>query len=75
MRGFAPSGIGPRDMTPGTYGDALGGSMYWGATRRTADSALFPAEGLGVKVAAFADAGSLWDFKGPTILEPSRAKP
>ena len=36
VRGFAPSGIGPRDLTQfnfnGTPGDALGGSMYWGAS-------------------------------------------
>src|SRR5262249_18346563 len=36
VRGFAPSGIGPRDLTQfnfnGTPGDALGGSKYWGAS-------------------------------------------
>ena len=32
VRGFAPSGIGPRDLTPGTTQDALGGSMYWGSS-------------------------------------------
>src|ERR1039457_440542 len=32
VRGFAPAGIGPRDLTVGTTQDALGGSMYWGAT-------------------------------------------
>src|SRR5882672_5508884 len=36
VRGFAPSGIGPRDLTQfnltGTPGDALGGSLYWGAS-------------------------------------------
>ena len=29
VRGFAPAGIGPRDLTTGTTNDALGGSMYW----------------------------------------------
>ena len=33
VRGFAQSGIGPRDITPGSTSDALGGTMYWGATR------------------------------------------
>src|SRR6476469_2502205 len=32
VRGFATSGIGPRDLTPGTTNDALGGTMYWGAS-------------------------------------------
>ena len=32
VRGFQPAGIGPRDTTPGTNGDALGGTMYWGAS-------------------------------------------
>src|SRR5664280_2524956 len=32
VRGFAPAGIGPRDLTSGTTNDALGGSMYWGAS-------------------------------------------
>ena len=36
VRGFAPAGIGPRDMTQlpftGVYGDALGGTYYWGAS-------------------------------------------
>ncbi|MGA7232942.1 MAG: outer membrane protein assembly factor BamA, partial [Xanthobacteraceae bacterium] len=32
VRGFQPAGIGPRDITPGTTNDALGGTMYWGAS-------------------------------------------
>ena len=36
VRGFAPAGIGPRDLTQypwtGVYGDALGGTSYWGAS-------------------------------------------
>ena len=32
VRGFQPAGIGPRDLTPGTTGDALGGTLYWGAS-------------------------------------------
>ena len=29
VRGFAPSGFGPRDITPGTTMDNLGGNIYW----------------------------------------------
>src|SRR5712692_3801077 len=32
VRGFAPAGIGPRDLTIGTTQDALGGTAYWGAS-------------------------------------------
>jgi outer membrane protein insertion porin family len=66
VRGFAYSGIGPRDLTPGTNFDALGGTMYWGATAEVQ----FPIPGvpkdLGVRLAVFSDAGSLWNYAGPT---------
>jgi outer membrane protein insertion porin family len=69
VRGFAPSGIGPRDLTQfnfnGTPGDALGGSMYWGASMEFQTPIYFLPKDAGVKVAVFADAGSLWDYKGP----------
>ena len=32
MRGFAVNGFGPRDLTPGTTADNLGGSRYWATT-------------------------------------------
>jgi outer membrane protein insertion porin family len=66
VRGFAASGIGPRDLTYGTNFDALGGTKYWGATAELQ----FPIPGvpkdLGVRLAVFADAGSVWDYQGPT---------
>ena len=70
VRGFAPSGIGPRDMTQyninGTPGDALGGTMYWGASVEFQAPLYFMPKDAGIKVAAFADAGSLWNYRGPT---------
>jgi outer membrane protein insertion porin family len=70
VRGFAPSGIGPRDLTQfnfnGTPGDALGGSMYWGASMEFQTPIYFLPKDAGVKMAVFADAGSLWNYKGPT---------
>jgi outer membrane protein insertion porin family len=66
VRGFAPSGIGPRDLTPGTTNDALGGSMYWGASLEAQTPLYFLPKEIGIKVAAFVDAGSLWDYQGPT---------
>jgi outer membrane protein insertion porin family len=66
VRGFAPAGIGPRDLTPGTTNDALGGSLYWGSSLEFQTPLYFLPKEIGIKVAAFADAGSLWDYKGPT---------
>jgi outer membrane protein insertion porin family len=66
VRGFAPAGIGPRDLTPSTTNDALGGSMYWGASLEFQTPLYFLPREIGIKLATFADAGSLWDYQGPT---------
>ncbi len=65
VRGFAPSGIGPRDLTSPTA-DALGGSMFWGASVEAQTPLYFLPKEIGIKLAAFADAGSLWNYRGPT---------
>src|SRR5260221_4020100 len=69
VRGFAPAGLGPRDMTIGTTNDALGGSLYWGASVEAQTPLYFLPKDVGIKIAAFADAGSVWDYQGPTSLE------
>ncbi len=66
VRGFAPAGIGPRDLTSPTA-DALGGSLYWGASFELQTPLYFLPKEVGIKLAAFADAGSLWDYQGPTF--------
>ncbi|HEY7663278.1 MAG TPA: outer membrane protein assembly factor BamA [Xanthobacteraceae bacterium] len=70
VRGFAPAGIGPRDLTQlpftGIYGDALGGTYYWGASLEFQTPLYFLPKDAGVKLATFADAGSLWNYVGPT---------
>ncbi len=66
VRGFAPAGFGPRDLTPGTSQDPLGGTMYWGASVEAQTPFYFLPKDSGVKGAVFADAGSLWGYKGPT---------
>jgi outer membrane protein insertion porin family len=66
VRGFAPSGIGPRDLTSGTTNDALGGSLYWGASLEFQTPLTFLPREIGIKLAAYADAGNLWDYQGPT---------
>jgi outer membrane protein insertion porin family len=66
VRGFAPAGLGPRDLTIGTTNDALGGSLYWGASVEAQTPLYFLPKDVGIKIAAFADAGSLWNYQGPT---------
>jgi outer membrane protein insertion porin family len=68
VRGFAPSGIGPRDVSNGIdpAGNPLGGTEYFGASLESQ----FPLYGvprdLGLKGAVFADAGTLYGYKGQT---------
>ena len=69
VRGFAPNGIGPRDLTPGTNFDALGGTMYWGATMELQSPIPGVPKDVGLKVAVFADAGSLWNYQGATAAQ------
>ena len=71
VRGFAPAGIGPRDLASPSQ-DALGGSMYWGASVEAQSPIPYIPRDVGLKVAAFADAGSLWDYKGPQTLGRDR---
>jgi outer membrane protein insertion porin family len=66
VRGFAPSGLGPRDITANTLNDALGGTNYWGASVEFQVPFYFLPKDSGVRGAVFADAGSLWGYKGPT---------
>jgi outer membrane protein insertion porin family len=66
VRGFATAGIGPRDLTPNSSQDALGGTMYWGASVEAQMPFSFLPRDAGIKGAVFADAGSLWNYRGPT---------
>lgn len=66
VRGFSIAGIGPRDTTIGSTHDAVGGTMYWGATIELQHPLFFAPKDFGMKVAAFADAGSLWNYRGLT---------
>jgi outer membrane protein insertion porin family len=66
VRGFAPSGIGPRDIsTYDSSSNALGGTTYFGATAEAQFPIPFVPKDLGIKGAVFADAGTLFDYKGP----------
>ena len=72
VRGFAPSGIGPRDSAINSvtgYGDALGGTLYWGASVEAQAPFTFLPKDAGLKGAIYADVGSLWDYQGPTTWD------
>jgi outer membrane protein insertion porin family len=83
VRGFAPAGFGPRDITqfgicaqsgganPGvpctnSQADALGGSIYWASSLEFQTPVPFAPKDFGMKLAWFADAGQLLDYRGPT---------
>jgi outer membrane protein insertion porin family len=66
VRGFAPAGIGPRDITNGTSNDAIGGTNYWGASLEFQYPFYFLPKDTGFRGAVFVDAGSVWGYKGET---------
>ncbi|WP_408089544.1 outer membrane protein assembly factor BamA [Rhodoplanes sp. SY1] len=66
VRGFQTAGWGPRDITPGTNQDALGGSMYWAVNLEVQTPLFFAPKDFGMKLAVFADAGQLTNYEGPT---------
>ncbi|MBN8967898.1 MAG: outer membrane protein assembly factor BamA [Rhizobiales bacterium] len=66
VRGFAPLGIGPRDLNPLTTQDAMGGTKYWGATAELQMPFWFLPKEVGLKGAVYADVGSLWGYQGVT---------
>jgi outer membrane protein insertion porin family len=60
IRGFAPNGFGPRDITPGTAQDNVGGNIYWTSSAELeAPVPGVPAD-ANLKALAFTDVGSLW---------------
>ncbi|QWG16306.1 outer membrane protein assembly factor BamA [Bradyrhizobium sediminis] len=66
VRGFAPNGIGARDINPYGTGDSLGGTKYWGVSAELQMPFWFLPKEIGLKGAVYADAGGLYDYKGPT---------
>lgn len=72
VRGFAPSGIGPRDRNGDSGANAVGGTTYFGATAEIT----FPIYGIpreiGLRGAIFADAGTLFGYRGKTFVDLNR---
>ena len=71
VRGFAPNGFGPRDLTPGTTMDNVGGSMYWATTAELQSNIPGLPSEYGLKAIAFVDAGSVFHYSGPTTFPGS----
>jgi outer membrane protein insertion porin family len=71
VRGFAPNGFGPRDLTPGTTMDNVGGSMYWATTAELQSNIPGVPQEYGLKATAFVDAGSVFRYSGPTTFPGS----
>jgi outer membrane protein insertion porin family len=68
VRGFATNGFGPRDVTPGTTMDNVGGSMYWATTAELQSAIPGVPNEYGLKASAFVDAGSVFGYSGPNTV-------
>ncbi|MGH9806821.1 MAG: BamA/TamA family outer membrane protein, partial [Terriglobia bacterium] len=71
VRGFAPNGFGPRDLTPGTTMDNVGGSMYWATTAELQSAIPGVPQEYGLRASAFVDSGSVFRYAGPTTFPGS----
>ena len=70
VRGFETNGIGPRDISSyDTNANALGGTTYYGGSLEVQFPIFGLPRDLGLKGAIFADAGSLFGYKGPTTFD------
>jgi outer membrane protein insertion porin family len=68
VRGFAVNGFGPRDLTPGTTMDNVGGDSFWATSAELQSPVPYTPSDFGLKVALFADAGNVWGYGGPTSI-------
>jgi len=71
VRGFAPSGFGPRDLTPGSTMDNIGGMAFWGTSTEAQAAVPYLPSDFNLKVAVFADAGNVWGTRGLPALSNS----
>jgi outer membrane protein insertion porin family len=71
VRGFAPNGFGPRDLTPGTTMDNVGGNIYWATTAELQSNIPGVPKEYGLRASVFVDAGSVFGYGGPTSFPGS----
>jgi outer membrane protein insertion porin family len=69
VRGFATSGLGPRDRSGDANANAVGGTTYFGATAEVTFPIFGLPRDLGLRGAVFADAGTLFGYKGRTRFD------
>jgi outer membrane protein insertion porin family len=69
VRGFAPAGIGPRDVLSANQ-DALGGKMFYSTTAELLFQMPGVPQDIGLRGAVFADAGSLWGLNNTAAKQP-----
>ena len=73
VRGFASSGIGLRDISSlDSRSNAIGGTTYFGGTLEVQFPIFGLPRDLGLKGAVFADAGTLFGYKGATVFDVNR---
>ena len=77
VRGFAPGGIGPRDVSSGlpSNNNSLGGTNYVGASAELQFPLFGMPKDLGLKGALFADAGTLFGYEGKTNFGATSTTP
>jgi outer membrane protein insertion porin family len=74
VRGYAPNGYGPRDLTPGSTMDNVGGSMYWATTAELQSAIPGIPQEYGLKGSVFVDAGTVFGYNGPTTFNGQTAQ-
>jgi outer membrane protein insertion porin family len=75
IRGFTPNGFGPRDITPGTSMDNVGGNIYWTTSAELQSPMPLVTPDAQLKVALFSDAGSLWATKASSVSNLASLSP
>jgi outer membrane protein insertion porin family len=75
VRGFAPNGFGPRDLTPGTTQDNIGGNVYWTTSAELQTPMPLVSADAQLKVALFSDAGSLWATNASSVSKLASLSP
>lgn len=82
VRGFQTAGIGPRDFAIRSAAagigldraaDAVGGTMYWGASAEVTFPISFLPKDFGMRGALYADAGSVWGYNSITSFNTGGA--
>ena len=74
VRGFAPAGFGPRDLTAGSTMDNVGGSAYWATTAELQSAIPGIPQEYGLRGSAFVDAGSVFGYRGATSFAGQTAQ-